>query len=166
MMAGKLGLDEVRDGDPELFARLEKMLVTTRPDMTIFYQLLMSMPQDEADDDRLMAHFKESFYVEPDPGQNQEMLQVLRQIARRRAAVADVEGSKQRMRRSNPRIILRNYLLHQSIEELENSSDTLFRKLEAAMKDPYSTNGHEELTGKRPQWATSKAGCSMLSCSS
>ena len=69
------------------------------------------------------------------------------------------------MQESNPRFILRNYLLHQAIEDLEKGDDTLFVKLQQAMKEPYSTN-HDEFFQKRPSWATQKAGCSMLSCSS
>ena len=68
------------------------------------------------------------------------------------------------MNRNNPKFILRNYLLHQAIEELEKGSDTLFRKLEQELKDPYS--GNTEFFTRRPDWATQKAGCSMLSCSS
>jgi uncharacterized protein YdiU (UPF0061 family) len=56
-------------------------------------------------------------------------------------------------------------LLHQAIEGLENGDDTLFVKLQQAMKEPYSTK-HDEFFAKRPSWATQKAGCSMLSCSS
>jgi uncharacterized protein YdiU (UPF0061 family) len=69
------------------------------------------------------------------------------------------------MSKANPRFILRNYLLHQSIEELEKGDDTLFKKLQQAMLDPYR-NKFEEFFAKRPDWASQKAGCSMLSCSS
>jgi len=60
---------------------------------------------------------------------------------------------------------LRNYLLHQSIENLEKGNDELFRKLQQAMKEPYS-HKFDEFFAKRPSWASQKAGCSMLSCSS
>jgi uncharacterized protein YdiU (UPF0061 family) len=71
----------------------------------------------------------------------------------------------QRMRENNPRFILRNYLLHQAIEELQNGNDKLFLKLQEAMKEPYS-NKYDEFLVRRPEWAAQKAGCSMLSCSS
>jgi serine/tyrosine/threonine adenylyltransferase len=70
-----------------------------------------------------------------------------------------------RMRQANPRFILRNYLLHQTIEQLENGQDELFQKLQQAMREPYSRKFDEFLV-KRPAWASQKAGCSMLSCSS
>jgi uncharacterized protein YdiU (UPF0061 family) len=69
------------------------------------------------------------------------------------------------MKASNPRFILRNYLLHQAIDGLQNGDSTLFEKLQEAMKEPYS-NKFDEFFAKRPTWATQKAGCSMLSCSS
>jgi uncharacterized protein YdiU (UPF0061 family) len=69
------------------------------------------------------------------------------------------------MQKNNPRFILRNYLLHQAIQELENGKDHLFVKLQEAMKEPY-TRKFDEFFAKRPDWASQKAGCSMLSCSS
>ena len=68
------------------------------------------------------------------------------------------------MKQANPKFILRNYLLHQAIEELEQGRDTLFRKLEQELKTPYDET--TEFFARRPDWATNKAGCSMLSCSS
>ena len=75
------------------------------------------------------------------------------------------EESIKKMKSANPRFILRNYLLHQAIEELEKGSDTLFNELYQALKDPYSDR-HDKFFAKRPEWASKKAGCSMLSCSS
>jgi uncharacterized protein YdiU (UPF0061 family) len=75
------------------------------------------------------------------------------------------EESVSRMRKTSPRFILRNYLLHQSIEDLEKGDNWLFVKLQEAMKEPYSDK-HDEFFKKRPSWATEKAGCSQLSCSS
>ncbi len=71
------------------------------------------------------------------------------------------------MNRNNPRIILRNYLLHQAIEELEKGENKLFLRLqEAHERIRIQLSGFEDLVHKRPEWAETKAGCSMLSCSS
>jgi hypothetical protein len=56
-------------------------------------------------------------------------------------------------------------MLHQAIEDLEKGDNKLFEKLQEAMKEPYSTK-FDEFFAKQPLWATQKAGCSMLSCSS
>jgi uncharacterized protein YdiU (UPF0061 family) len=69
------------------------------------------------------------------------------------------------MKKANPRFILRNYLLHKAIEELESGNEEIFRKLQSALRSPYEEI-HPEFWGKRPGWAEQKAGCSMLSCSS
>ena len=53
----------------------------------------------------------------------------------------------------------------ESIEDLEKGDDKLFVKLQQAMKEPYSKN-FDQFFVKRPGWASQKAGCSMLSCSS
>jgi len=53
------------------------------------------------------------------------------------------------MRANNPRFILRNYLLHQAIEDLEKGNENLFVKLQEAMKAPYS-NQFDEFFAKRP----------------
>ena len=85
--------------------------------------------------------------------------------ARLQANTCTVEDSRQRMRKANPRFVLRNYLLHMAIEELQKGEKQLFLKLQKALKDPYSSD-HDEFFETRPGWATQQAGCSMLSCSS
>lgn len=70
-----------------------------------------------------------------------------------------------RMRSVNPRFVLRNYLLQQAIDELERGEQRLFKRLQEAIRDPYSDR-FDDLVAKRPDWAERMAGCSMLSCSS
>lgn len=171
MMINKLGLDELKEGDKELIGRFEEMLSTIKPDMTIFYQRLIELPVDLSGEEAIISHFRQSFYQEPDTA-GRALLHTLIQdyYQRIKANNCSREASLARMRRHNPRFILRNYLLHQAIEELEkgratNGQDSLFVKLQQAIKDPYS-NQFDEFFAKRPDWASKKAGCSMLSCSS
>ena len=165
MMANKLGLDEIRKDDVKLISNLEKLLATLQPDMTIFYQLLITVPQDEAKES-ILSHFAESFYRQPSSAEADNFYQWMQAYKTRRFnSTINGEESIRRMQTANPRFILRNYLLHQAIEELEKGDNTLFVKLQQAMKEPYSGN-HDEFFQKRPGWATEKAGCSMLSCSS
>ncbi len=165
MMANKLGLDEVRQEDIEFIQDFEKMLKTTQPDMTLFFQLLtdISTEQHEAD---YAHHFKESFYKELDENQTETLNSSLKAyVERLKANAISRSESVHIMRKNNPRFILRNYLLHQAIEQLEKGDSLLFEKLQEAMKEPYS-NKFDEFFAKRPAWATQKTGCSMLSCSS
>ncbi|GEO08102.1 protein adenylyltransferase SelO [Segetibacter aerophilus] len=165
IMANKMGLDEVRPADTTFIQDFEKMLKTVKPDMTIFFQLLIDLFENPDNDDYL-GHFKESFYKELKQNEMDEFMSTMKTYVERiKTNTITQNEALERMRKNNPRFILRNYLLHQSIEQLEGGDDTLFVKLQEAMKDPYSKR-FDEFFAKRPEWATQKAGCSMLSCSS
>ena len=167
MLAKKLGFDSLREEDAKLIARFEKTLATLKPDMTIFYQLLIEASSQFETEEAALEHFRESFYQQPSRIQAQDFQGLMNlYAARRRSNQHEEAATREQMRRVNPRFILRNYLLHQAIEELEKEGkDDLFRKLEEAIREPYSTR-FDEFLRKRPDWASQKAGCSMLSCSS
>jgi uncharacterized protein YdiU (UPF0061 family) len=166
MMGGKLGLDEVRSSDVPLFVELEKMLTKLQPDMTLFYQLLIDLPLGDIAKETIVHLFKESFYKDLSPEDAEGFFDwITSYAARLKGNAISREASAEQMRKSSPRFILRNYLLHQAIENLEGGDNGLFKKLEEAMKEPYS-NKYDEFFKKRPSWAEQKAGCSMLSCSS
>jgi uncharacterized protein YdiU (UPF0061 family) len=156
----------VRPADVELVAGLEQTLSSLKPDMTIFYQLLAELPAGLSNEEEVVNHFRGSLYREPMRNQREALQAVIKTYGERVAANAiSRDEARERMRRANPRFIPRNYLLHQAIEELATGQDTLFRKLQAAIKTPYSRN-FDEFFVRRPDWAGRKAGCSMLSCSS
>ncbi len=166
MMGNKLGLDQLRAEDYNLIRDVEKLLSVLKPDMTIFYQLLMELPLDLSAGDEFSRHFKESFYNEPDHANIENLAAVMTAyISRMKSNTIFRDESVEIMRSANPRFILRNYLLHQAIEGMEKGDDELFVKLQSAIKKPYSRD-NDEFLKKRPDWASQKAGCSMLSCSS
>lgn len=166
MMGNKLGLDEMRGDDAKLLSDLEKMLRMVQPDMTIFYQLLMDVPLDGPEEQQLLAHFEESFYHEPSREEAAVFVAWTKAYVERIGSnVIGREASLEKMRSANPRFVLRNYLLHQAIEDLTKGDDSLFQRLQQAMKEPYSGK-FDDFFARRPSWASQKAGCSMLSCSS
>lgn len=166
MMANKLGLDEVKQEDVDLIEQFEATLSTIKPDMTIFYQLLIDLPLNLEEKQEIEKHFTESLYHELSQEETDSLHSLITNYIKRvKGNTSSREESLKRMREHNPRIILRNYLLHQAIEELERGQDQLFAKLQEAMKNPYSRD-FDEFFAKRPDWASQKAGCSMLSCSS
>jgi uncharacterized protein YdiU (UPF0061 family) len=166
MMGKKLGLDQVRVEDISLITQAEEMLTTLQPDMTLFYQLLIDLPLAMENDQQIVDHFGDSLYAAPNPNQSKALSDFIRAYQARIITNAiSREESQRTMRESNPRFILRNYLLHQAIEEMEKGGQELFLKLQQAIREPYSYNDATFLA-KRPEWATQKAGCSMLSCSS
>ncbi len=166
MMANKLGFDEARDEDRAFISRFENTLTTLKPDMTIFYQKLMELPEKVLSEQEVADHFEGSLYRSLAGNEPKILYTLITEYgARLKTNTCTREESLQRMQKSNPRFILRNYLLHKAIEELEQGKNDLFLKLQEAIKEPYSKN-FDEFFAKRPDWASQKAGCSMLSCSS
>src|SRR5690606_22063972 len=126
--------------------------------------LLSDLP-DDLTQIKSSDYFAPSFYKSPSEENLRKLSLFLRDYSERLAASPlSREQSREMMKQANPKFILRNYLLHQAIEELEQGKDSLFRKLELELKTPYDEQ--TEFFARRPDWASSKAGCSMLSCSS
>lgn len=166
MMLHKLGLDQLDNEVQDLIGHLGTILSDLQPDMTIFYRLLMVLPTEVMDTEAILSHFKQAFYKFPKDDQAKSFAQwIQRYQGRKSQNKLSKELAYEKMSAANPYFIPRNYLLHQAIEELERGDDSLFRRLEKAIESPYSSQA-TEFFKKRPDWATEKAGCSMLSCSS
>ncbi|RYY99888.1 MAG: YdiU family protein [Chitinophagaceae bacterium] len=161
MMADKLGLAEISSDDQALLEQVELVLATVQPDYTIFFQLLASWPGSK---ESYQQHFEGALYGPLTEDGDELLGEFLRNYGRRLEA-EDPAAVERRMQAANPRFILRNYLLSQAIEGLEKGDDSQFRALEAALREPYTSN-HDQFLEKRPDWANARAGCSMLSCSS
>ena len=165
MMAGKLGLDAVREADRDLVARFEGALSLLQPDMTLFYRLLGSMHPgwNEA---QVLEHFAPSFYRHPSEAEAKQLHLLLEAYGGRLEENSiDREAARRKMESHNPYFIPRNYLLHQCIGELEKGETTLYNRLWAALREPYKEKDAAFFT-RRPDWASNQAGCSQLSCSS
>lgn len=165
MMAGKLGLDSLREEDIDFINDWEHMLQRLKPDMTLFYQTLPDL-QATASGDDILHRLSPTLYALPEQDTARMVVEtVQRYLTRRASNLGDERAWRQRMRAHNPRFVLRNYLLHEAIEALTEGDTNLFEQLAVAMKDPYGQTG-DSYWGKRPDWARQRAGCSMLSCSS
>jgi uncharacterized protein YdiU (UPF0061 family) len=163
MMVKKLGFDMLREEDRSLIDSFEEMLQTIKPDMTLFYQLLIELPDTIGTPSDVKNFFQKSFYTEPDEAILYTAIAAYSE--RIKINSNSVEESKSRMRATNPRFIVRNYMLHEAIGKLEKGDDSLLKQLQEFIKEPYSKKG-DVYFEKRPDWAAQKAGCSMLSCSS
>ena len=166
MMADKLGLAGLKEEDKKLIDDFEENLSLLQPDMTLFYQLLITLPAQLADQDAMLTHLQPCFYTVPDD-KGLAKLFITLQAYQNRLSINTIskEESIALMRAANPRFILRNYMLHQAIQDLENGDDTAFEKLKHALKTPYSDE-HDEFFKLRPEWAINQPGSSTLSCSS
>jgi len=173
MMASKLGLASL---DSEEGQKLKQDLFTTltltETDMTIFYRKLASVPAaaDSIDDDALLTLVMDAYYL---PQQvtgkvKQEIVSWLRRYQQRVAeeTVSDRQRAT-KMNQVNPKYVLRNYLAQLAIDKSESGDHAMVAELLELLRRPYDEQPEfEHYAEKRPDWARSRPGCSMLSCSS
>ena len=111
-------------------------------------------------------HFEPCFYYNLTQSQTLQLENFIQHYTDRKAQnTISAEESLQKMQRTNPKFILRNYLLFQCIEETDQGDLTLLNKLLKALESPYEEL-YPEFSVKRPDWAGDQPGCSTLSCSS
>ena len=163
--AAKLGLSECRDDDLQRMTRLHELMQQAEVDMTIWFRSLVDMDLSAPD----IAHFDDAFYSNDLRREYAESLQAwLADYADRvNADALSVDERCGLMCGANPRYVLRNYLAQQAIDRAERGDEAGIAELLDVMRHPYEDQpGREAFAAKRPDWARSKAGCSMLSCSS
>lgn len=164
MMASKLGLADVLETDGQLFEQLENLLTATETDMTRFYRAL-------AAENLSYEHFinNDVYY---DEGHNEGYRDQLKKWLATyddRLQHQDISAEQRftTMNSVNPKYVFRNYLAQQAIEKSETGDHSMVNELLEAFRNPYAEQHHfEHYAQKRPDWARTKVGCSMLSCSS
>lgn len=163
--AAKLGLAECRDEDLQLIDALRALMRESEMDMTLTFRGLIDLSPEHPDP----AQLRDAFYDEDkrlaDAPQLQQWLQ--RYAARLQQDPLLPEERRARMRRANPRYVLRNYLAQQAIDRAEQGDPSGVQELLEVMCRPYDDQpGRDAFAARRPDWARDRAGCSMLSCSS
>ena len=173
MMAAKLGLAEyVRKTDDDLVSELHAVLQGAETDMTIFYRRLAKIEQnaEPTDDSEAIAPLRDSYYV-----QEQLTPEVMSRVSiwlrnyRERIRSQDVsdEDRAAMMNSVNPKYVLRNYLAQVAIDKAEQGDPSMIGELLESLRRPYDEQPESEtFAEKRPDWARTRPGCSMLSCSS
>ncbi|MFT4248611.1 MAG: YdiU family protein [Pseudomonas sp.] len=163
--AAKLGLGECRDGDLELLGDLHALMQRAEMDMTLTFHGLIEATPDAPSPEPLLP----AFYAAE---KREAALPALRAWLARYVARVEADGAAPavrgaRMRRANPRYVLRNYLAQQAIDRAEQGDAGGVHELLEVMRHPYDEQpGREAFAARRPDWARDRAGCSMLSCSS
>ena len=151
--AEKLGLRTFAEA---LVRPMFEALAEAETDFTLFFRNLPAMS---------LEGLKRAFY---DDAPRPKLAAWLEQYAARvREEGVDPATRVQRMNRVNPKYVPRNYLAQLAIDALENGDASVLERLMNVLKRPYDEQPeHDELAGRRPEWARQRAGCSALSCSS
>ncbi len=173
MMAAKLGLLRFdRDTDPTLIRDLIDVLQLTETDMTIFYRSLAALPLETGVPDwpAIETALGDAYY-RPDEIDADTAHRVTDWVARyARRVRTDGRSDAERaiaMNEVNPKFVMRNYLAQLAIDAAVEDDPSVIHRLLDVMRRPYDEQPeHEDLAGKRPDWARTRPGCSMLSCSS
>jgi uncharacterized protein YdiU (UPF0061 family) len=165
MFADKFGWPEWSSNDAELIAEVFSLMTKAEIDMTEFFRQLAHVDAYQPSLDILAsAAYKEDLWQEYKPA----FAAWLERYAERCKQDGQPPSQRaERMNRSNPRFVLRNYLAQQAIEKCEQGDPSMIDELLEVLRNPYAEQpGRDAFSAKRPDWARRKAGCSMLSCSS
>jgi len=169
MMRSKLGLATKNEMDQQLILQLEKILVLTETDMTIFYRLLGAI-NSEMTATTILESLNAAFY-KPEELESQVAAQWIDWINNykdrlQKETLSDTER-QEKMNAVNPKYVLRNYMAQLAIDDANKGDYKLIDDLHQLLKKPYAEQPeNEKWFAKRPEWARHKVGCSMLSCSS
>ncbi len=167
MMARRLGWRAARSGDEGIIDELFSVLSSTETDYLIFCRNLAQVSlSNDATDDELLAPLGDAWYEPISEEHRRKTLDWLRSwSARTRAGGGDDPAAQ--INSLTPRFVLRNYLAQQAIDAAERGDLDPARQLLDVLRRPYSEQpGYERFAQRRPEWARSRVGCSMLSCSS
>jgi uncharacterized protein YdiU (UPF0061 family) len=150
--------------DDELMAKAYSLMEQTEVDMTLFFRALPELeasPKFEA--------LEHAFYDEDRKREERGAWErwIENYTARVRELGGEPTSRRQAMERVNPLYVPRNYLLQEAIELAEGGDAGGVHELLELFRNPYKKqHGKESFEVRRPEWARSKPGCSMLSCSS
>ena len=164
--AAKAGLstDDTERGDKELLDDLWSFLEQASPDYTLFFRTLADAPASQTAP-ALANDLKAAFYDTPGIEHQQQLSAWLE---RWKARIKN-EGpqAQQLMQATNPKYVLRNYIAIQAIDAAERGDYSVLEEVANVMQNPYDDQPqYQKYAALRPDWATQRPGCTMLTCSS
>ena len=164
MMSDKLGLKN--EAAVDFIVELEQLLYKSEMDLTLFFRNLNRFDEDKpAEFWTLLA---ESSYSENLESLKDKWTAFLQTYAE--TLIAENRAKDERaaaMNRVNPKYVLRNYMAQLAIDAADGGDYSVVDELFNLLLKPYDEqSGMEKWFAKRPDWAKTKVGCSMLSCSS
>ncbi|MFH6996355.1 YdiU family protein [Flavobacterium sp. FlaQc-57] len=169
MFLSKLGLFTSTEADGKLISALETVLQLSETDMTIFFRNLSKIQVLNSVEEAI-EKIKDSFYKPEEI--NGEILESWKKwfavyLQRLNTEALSDEVRAEKMNLINPKYVLRNYMSQLAIDAADKDDYSLIDELYLLLQKPYDEQPEfEKWFAKRPDWARSKVGCSMLSCSS
>ena len=170
VLRNKLGLQSLKDSDTTLVQDLYRIFEATEIDMTLFFRLLGEVSPNLNTQNELKRRIIPAFYNPDELSQEvgeqlDNWLRSYEQLVRHENR--DPSKRAELMKNNNPLYVPRNYLAQLAIDDAENGDYAFLHQWMEVLKSPYIEQlGMERFWEKRPDWAKSKPGCSMLSCSS
>ena len=171
MLGQKLGLKSFESRDGELTDALDAVMQLTEIDMTLFYRNLVDVDvREESAGADLTSVLRPALYDQAtlDGDVHTAWNGWLQNYAARLRDDQQTLGERRSaMHAVNPLYVLRNYLSQLAIDAAEQGDFSRIDTQLDVLRNPYAEQpGREEYAGKRPEWARTRVGCSMLSCSS
>lgn len=162
MMAKKFGFDTVLEEDGRFFTDAQKLLEDLQFDHTLFFNRLEKL-QADSDLKEIFNDVSYTFLTDENILQLEDFIKKYR--TRLAKNTISAEESLKLMSETNPKFILRNYILFECIEELKVGKKDLLNNILIALENPYQEI-YPEFSQKRPSKYNGQSGCSTLSCSS
>ncbi|NPA27928.1 MAG: YdiU family protein [Epsilonproteobacteria bacterium] len=135
LMKRKLGFLEEMEGDIELIVELLEILKKDKVDYSSFFYNL-TYDKELFIEKRWIKKYKERMRME------------------------DITKSKEIMRKTNPRYILRGYILEEAIERGLNGDFSLIKRLKEVVQSPYERDLEFEGLLKEKKWQNIRLSCS------
>lgn len=169
MMFSKIGIQSPKPSDKSIINQLLVTLRETETDMTIFYRLLATVSKNDTAEQAL-DKIDFAFYIPEtvkDSVKESWLYWFTIYLERLQEEILPDEERAFQMNLVNPKYVLRNYMAQLAIEAADESDYSVLEELYEMLKKPYEEQPHyQKWFAKRPDWARTKIGCSMLSCSS
>lgn len=169
MMCSKIGLQNPKISDESIVNQLLVTLRETETDMAIFYRLLATISKNDTAEEAL-DKINFAFYIPEtvkDSVKESWLYWFTIYLERLQEETISDKERTAKMNLVNPKYVLRNYMAQLAIEAANEGDYSVLEELFEMLKKPYEEQPqYQKWFVKRPDWARTKIGCSMLSCSS